>query len=183
VLRVLGLSLLLVAVGVLGACAQPPAATRTPTRQAVRSPTSAASPVGVPSPTVPPPASPTASGEPTPAESPGATPSPPTTPDEAAPPDNTTPPDANAIAEEARAAVAQQLGISPAQVTVASVQEVEWSDTSLGCPEPGMDYAQEVTPGYLIRLSASGQSFEYHADREGEVITCSNPQPPALVGP
>ena len=58
---------------------------------------------------------------------------------------------------------------------------VEWSDTSLGCPEPGMAYAEVITPGYLIRLAAGDQLFEYHADRQGNVITCPNPQPPALV--
>jgi hypothetical protein len=47
--------------------------------------------------------------------------------------------------------------------SVASVQAVEWSDTSLGCPQPDMMYAQVITPGYRIVLAAEGQLYVYHA--------------------
>ena len=38
------------------------------------------------------------------------------------------------------------------EITVVSTEEVEWSDTSLGCPEPDGDVRQMITPGYLIRV-------------------------------
>jgi hypothetical protein len=52
------------------------------------------------------------------------------------------------------------------------VEAVDWSDTSLGCPEPGMAYAQVITPGYLIVLGAAGQTYEYHTDEHSSVVLC-----------
>jgi hypothetical protein len=66
---------------------------------------------------------------------------------------------------------AGQLGIAADAITVLSVEAVEWGDASLGCPEPGMMYAQVVTPGYRIVLEAGGQTYEYHAST-GAVIRC-----------
>ena len=169
--RALGLCLLAAAC-VLAACAQSPTVASTPTLSAAPTAlptrntaptsvsTSAATPVSAPSP---------AAGTPvssTPASlTPGAA----------------VPPEASALVEEARTAVAQEVGVPAAQVAVVSVQMVEWPDPSLGCPEPGMAYAQMVTPGYLIKLSAGGKTFEYHSDRQDTVVTCANPRPPTRV--
>jgi len=62
--------------------------------------------------------------------------------------------------------------ISPDKVQVVSVEAVDWPDTSLGCPQPGMFYAQIIVPGYRIVLSMDGKQVEYHADRKGRVVTC-----------
>lgn len=67
--------------------------------------------------------------------------------------------------QEAIADLARRLGIAPTAITVTRAEAVEWSDTSLGCPQPGMMYAQVITPGYLIVLEANGQTYEYHASR------------------
>jgi len=75
-----------------------------------------------------------------------------------------------------RAAVndlAAKLNIASDAVQVASVSAVDWSDTSLGCPQPGMFYAQIIVQGYKIILSAGGQQVEYHADQRGRIVTCS----------
>ena len=37
-----------------------------------------------------------------------------------------------------------------------------WPDASLGCPEPGMMYAQVLTPGILVVLSYGGELHRYH---------------------
>ncbi len=66
-----------------------------------------------------------------------------------------------------------RLKIAPETVMVVSVSAVDWPDTSLGCPQPGMFYAQIIVSGYTIILSASGQQVEYHADQRGRVVTCS----------
>ena len=74
-----------------------------------------------------------------------------------------------------RAAVndlASKLKIASDAVQVASVSAVDWSDTSLGCPQPGMFYAQIIVQGYKITLSAGGQQVEYHADQRGRIVTC-----------
>jgi hypothetical protein len=77
------------------------------------------------------------------------------------------------IEQEARVAVehlAEELGVSPKQIEVLSVEKDEWPDASLGCPEPGRSYAQVVTPGYTVMLEAQGETFEVHTDREGRIV-------------
>ncbi|MCK6626498.1 MAG: hypothetical protein L6R45_15140 [Anaerolineae bacterium] len=66
----------------------------------------------------------------------------------------------------------QQTGLPPDQITVTSIQPMEWPDASLGCPQEGMMYAQVITPGYLILLEAQGQTFEYHTDQGTNVVLC-----------
>jgi hypothetical protein len=72
----------------------------------------------------------------------------------------------------AKADLAGRKGIEREQITVESVKAVEWSDASLGCPEPGMFYAQVITPGYRIVLSHDGQTYRYHTDRGNRVVLC-----------
>jgi hypothetical protein len=67
------------------------------------------------------------------------------------------------LVDLARVNLAQRLGVAPEDVTVQSVEEVEFPDASLGIPEPDQMYAQVLTPGYTIKLSVNGQSYEYHA--------------------
>jgi hypothetical protein len=63
--------------------------------------------------------------------------------------------------------------LAPESVQVVSVEATDWPDTSLGCPQPGVFYAQIIVQGYKIVLSSGGQSVEYHSDMKGRVVTCS----------
>ena len=82
------------------------------------------------------------------------------------------PPGAETAVRAAIDDLAAKLKIASEAVQVASVSAVDWSDTSLGCPQPGMFYAQIIVQGYKIILSAGGQQVEYHADQKGRVVTC-----------
>jgi hypothetical protein len=82
------------------------------------------------------------------------------------------PSDADAAVQAAINDLAARLKIAPENVQVASVQAMDWPDTSLGCPKPGMFYAQVITLGYKIVLSVEGKQVEYHADKKGRVVTC-----------
>ena len=70
--------------------------------------------------------------------------------------------------------LAQTASVASDSVTVVSAEEMEWSDTSLGCPEPGGMYAQVITPGYQIVLETGGNAYHYHAaaDPEGPLVQC-----------
>jgi hypothetical protein len=74
--------------------------------------------------------------------------------------------------ELARDDLARRLGLALEVIQLVSVEAVDWLDTSLGCPEPGMMYAQVITPGFRIVLEAKGQTYEYHTDRSGQVVLC-----------
>jgi hypothetical protein len=70
------------------------------------------------------------------------------------------------------AAIADDLGVAPETVQVVGMEPRNWPDTSLGCPQPDMLYAQVVTPGYLVLVDVSGERIEYHTDERGTVVRC-----------
>lgn len=72
---------------------------------------------------------------------------------------------ADGVVAAAVADAAARGGVPVEAVRVVQVEPRDWPDSSLGCPRPGMGYAQVITPGYLIILEAGGQTLEYHADR------------------
>jgi hypothetical protein len=82
------------------------------------------------------------------------------------------------LVEKAKEDLAQRLSISLSQINLVEATEVVWPDASLGCPQPGMVYAEVLTPGYLILLNADSEEYEYHTSRSTEVIYCENPTPP-----
>jgi hypothetical protein len=56
--------------------------------------------------------------------------------------------------------VAEMLDITPDDVTVVSIENVQFGDSSLDCPEPGMSYLQVVTPGHRVLVEADGRRFD-----------------------
>jgi len=87
------------------------------------------------------------------------------------------------LVEKAKEDLAQRLTISIAQINLVEATEVEWSDSSLGCPQPGMDYLQVITPGYLILLDVGGQTYEYHSNRDTYFVLCENSHSPNVPKP
>jgi hypothetical protein len=73
----------------------------------------------------------------------------------------------------ATADAARQSGADPGAVKVVQVEPREWPDRSLGCPRPGMGYAQAITPGFLIVVEVEARRFEYHADH-AQVVLCES---------
>ena len=69
--------------------------------------------------------------------------------------------------------LASRASVKIEDVEVTSFEAVEWSDSSLGCPQPGQMYAQVITPGYRVILKAAGQTYEYHTDRGNRAVLCS----------
>jgi hypothetical protein len=68
--------------------------------------------------------------------------------------------------------LARRLGLTREAIQLVSAEAVEWSDASLGCPQPGMMYAQVITPGFRVLLAARGQGYEYHTDEGRFVVLC-----------
>ncbi len=89
-----------------------------------------------------------------------------------------------AASSAARETLAVRIGVAASQIEVLSVEEVMWSNTSLGCPEPGRQYSDVIVPGFRIILEYEGRKYEYHTNEDGTmVVTCSNTQAqPDLIG-
>lgn len=77
------------------------------------------------------------------------------------------------VVQTARRDLAQRLGVWEGSIElVGPVEEVTWPDTSLGCPEPSMSYAQVLTLGYQFKLQSREKVYEYHAAK-GVVKLCN----------
>ena len=68
--------------------------------------------------------------------------------------------------------LARRLKVPVSDISVVSVEAVDWPDTSLGCPQPGMAYAQVITPGFRVVLEAAGKTCEYHTDSSSHLVLC-----------
>jgi hypothetical protein len=92
-------------------------------------------------------------------------------------------PGLQSLIEKAKEDLAQRMSISVTQINLVELAEVEWSDSSLGCPQPGFDYLQVITPGYLILLEVNAQTYEYHSNRDTYFVYCENQNPPIIPKP
>jgi len=60
----------------------------------------------------------------------------------------------------ARRLVAESMSLPLDQVVLISVEQQDFSDSSLGCPSPGMSYQQVITPGHKVLVEADGRRFD-----------------------
>ena len=82
------------------------------------------------------------------------------------------------LIEKATEDLARRLSVPTQQIQIVEAREVVWPNSSLGCPQKGMVYADVLTPGYLIILQFDNREYEYHSSKGTEVIYCQNPTPP-----
>ena len=89
-------------------------------------------------------------------------------------PSNST--DSNSMPEvaQARHDLATRLTITEAKIEVIEAKAIVWPDSSLGCPQPGMMYAQVLQDGLLIVLRAHQQLYEYHSGDGRPPFLCEN---------
>jgi hypothetical protein len=66
------------------------------------------------------------------------------------------------VAERAVTTLAEELGVPKDQVLVDTVRAVQWRDSSLGCPKPGIAYRDVITPGYKVTLRVDRQVHVVH---------------------
>jgi hypothetical protein len=85
--------------------------------------------------------------------------------------------EAQVVVERAIADIQVRMGVDAQSVTVQEVVPIEFSDASLGVPEPGVVYAQVLTPGYVIHLAVGDQVYTYHGSGERVVLVPSEPGP------
>jgi hypothetical protein len=84
----------------------------------------------------------------------------------------------------ATADLAARLDVEEAEITPLTAVLVVWPNGALGCPEPGMQYAQVLTDGSVIELGAMGRVFRYHSGGSTTPFLCERPltSPPAAGG-
>ena len=60
--------------------------------------------------------------------------------------------------------LANRLGVPVSEIRPGPAQRMTWEDASLGCPEPGVQYAQVETDGWVLTLRHGERDYTYHAD-------------------
>ena len=65
-----------------------------------------------------------------------------------------------------------RLDVGLDEIEVREARAVVWPDASLGCPQPGMFYAQVEQEGLLIRLQVGGEMYFYHSGAEEKPFLC-----------
>ena len=67
--------------------------------------------------------------------------------------------------------LSQSLQLSETDMVVEKMTPVQWSDTSLGCPQPGMMYAQMISEGFKIIIKVDDKVFPVHTGN-GRAVVC-----------
>lgn len=75
---------------------------------------------------------------------------------------------------------ASRSGVDASSITVVRGESVTWSDGSLGCPQPGMNYTQALVPGYWVVLDVDGTEYDYRATTRGYFLLCEGGGSPPL---
>lgn len=74
--------------------------------------------------------------------------------------------------------------VNLADLTNWSYVQSSFPDASLGCPQPGLSYAQVVTIGFQFILTYSGTSYDYRVSNDQSiVILCSTSVAPTPTNP
>jgi hypothetical protein len=74
--------------------------------------------------------------------------------------------------------LAQRLNLPVDEVVLLEWKAVTWSDSSLGCPEPGQNYLPVLQDGYLLRIGAMGKVYQYHSGEDYSPFYCERPIKP-----
>jgi hypothetical protein len=79
----------------------------------------------------------------------------------------------------AKTVVSQALGIPVENIRVISAEAREFSDSSLGCPEPDTAYLQVLTPGHQLIVEGDGRRFDVRVSgTAGRICHRRKPAPP-----
>jgi hypothetical protein len=103
-------------------------------------------------------------------------PSTPETEETSAPTENSTeaptesPAELTPVEDAVVARLAENLGMSPADITVVSTEEVDWPDGCLGIQMEGLMCTQVIVPGFRVILEANGREVEYRTNEAGTQI-------------
>ncbi len=81
------------------------------------------------------------------------------------------------LVDMATKSLATKLGIEEADITVAQAEYVTWRDSSIGCPQPDMQYMQVLTNGSRIVLKANNGVYHYHSGGNRPPSHCTEPAP------
>jgi hypothetical protein len=78
----------------------------------------------------------------------------------------------HAVRRAVVADAAKRFQVAENAVVLARAEQLTWSDGSLGCPEPGQVYTQNLVAGFRVVATTSAGALTYHTDSRGYVVSC-----------
>jgi hypothetical protein len=69
---------------------------------------------------------------------------------------------------------AGRTGLPAEDLVVRGAWRRTWSDSSLGCPQPGMYYTQALVPGWQVILRAGERTLDYRLSDRGVFFPCED---------
>lgn len=87
------------------------------------------------------------------------------------------------LIQQTKIDLAERLKIEAAAIEIESFEAVIWPDGSLGCPQPGMAYAQVQREGYRIRLRYQERIYTYHGGEGQAPFLCLLKSTPPGISP
>ncbi len=91
------------------------------------------------------------------------------------------PPEMERLVTAAKEDLAGRIGVGVDDLEVLHFETVTWSDSSLGCPQPGMAYLQVLVDGFRLVLFHADTAYSYHGTDSGFVL-CENPREGGVSG-
>lgn len=71
---------------------------------------------------------------------------------------------------EAQQWLADELGVTTADIEIVESEQVDWSDACLGLGGPEEACAAVVTPGWRVELEVNGETYELRTNEDGTQI-------------
>lgn len=78
---------------------------------------------------------------------------------------------------EVLADASERSGVTASDLEILTAEAANWSDGSLGCPEPGQIYTQALVDGYHVVVRAADEELDYRVANGGFRL-CENPAAP-----
>ena len=70
----------------------------------------------------------------------------------------------------ARLFLSTELNLERTAPDLLSAEKVDWTDSSLGCPDPDKVYAQAIVPGFSLVFKLNGDTYEVHSNQDGSAL-------------
>ena len=67
--------------------------------------------------------------------------------------------------------LAADLQVPREKVELDTVRAIDWRDSSIGCPKPGMAYLDVITPGHKVTLRVDGKIYVVH-EAKNKAFVC-----------
>ncbi len=89
-----------------------------------------------------------------------------------------------AVEAQAMSRLAAQINQPSDSLKLVSKEATEWSDSSLGCPDPATMYMQVLVSGFKLTYNDGTRDYNVHTDDTGQrAVWCDNGQPKEIAQP